>query len=541
MKPWYKRRRYWALALLLVLVYFCLIPMPLHIAPETTGMTEPRLPNGNVDYFGAFEQMYIHKLLPPEDNGLRLLIAALGPRALEQIAIAESVPWEEMPTHEHSKRWFENQWIPLCKRMGIDPHVKPQYLDNLDFYSFLRKEWEANKTEDDNSYHNSSADDQLWKQLVAAPWTAEKHPNIARWLEERSPVLDLFDVAVRKPNFACYRWRPENGGLTMILLPDVQSQRQFARELRVRITERLGRGDVDGAWHDVMSMLILSRHHYIHEPFVVINLVGIAMEGIAGEAVPLVLQHGNPTPKQLEQFAKDLDSLPRRTILPAKSEYSELERIVLYSGLHCVCDRDEEIFSCFFSGDECCGRGKVSWDKTMLKSITLLPIDWNIAGKRITAFLQTGKQMSNEEQERIHAKKIRQVESVWSVLRVPLIRTRSQLVADQVIAKMFGSLQPASNAFDRNNVRFDLLRLAVALERYKAASGDYPVTLDALVPAYLAEVPLDPFTDGKPVTYKLAPDEETAFLLYSFGENETDDGGDEREDIVIRRHGRITF
>jgi len=36
------------------------------------------------------------------------------------------------------------------------------------------------------------------------------------------------------------------------------------------------------------------------------------------------------------------------------------------------------------------------------------------------------------------------------------------------------------------------------------------------------------------LTYKLAPDEETAFLLYSFGANEIDDGGDETDDIVLR-------
>ena len=84
------------------------------------------------------------------------------------------------------------------------------------------------------------------------------------------------------------------------------------------------------------------------------------------------------------------------------------------------------------------------------------------------------------------------------------------------------------------HARLELQRLAIALERYKAAKGDYPVTLDELVPAFLEEVPLDPFTGRKTLTYILAPDEETAFLLYSYGKNETDDGGDEGEDIVLR-------
>ena len=203
----------------------------------------------------------------------------------------------------------------------------------------------------------------------------------------------------------------------------------------------------------------------------------------------------------------------------------------------------------FFGGDECCGRGTPTWDGTMLRYITLLPIDRNIAGKRITEFLQSAEHLyrdssqdidraerkrRTEELERMHAERIRHVESFWSVFRVPLIRTRSQLVADQVIAKLFHDFQPAQEAFDRTNARLDLLRLAIALERYKSAKGEYPETLDALIPAYLDEIPLDPFTGRKTLTYKLAPDEETAFLLYSYGPNETDDGGDETDDIVLR-------
>ncbi|MCL2709518.1 MAG: hypothetical protein FWE95_01445 [Planctomycetaceae bacterium] len=530
-KPWYKRRRYWTLAVVTALVYFCLIPMPLRISPETTGITSPLLPNGNVDYFGAFEQTYIHKLSPPEDNGLRLIIAALGPKALEQYALATSVPWEEMPTHEHSNWWFENRWIPLCEHMGIDPYAKPQYLDNHDFHSFLRDEWEANQEEGSDARYDSSGDEDLRRQLAAAPWRAKEHPNIARWLEERSPLLDLFGVAVRKPNFECYRWRPEGGGLSVVLLPDVQSQRQFARELQVRITERLEKGDIDGAWYDVMSMFYLSRKHYIHDPIYVINLVGVAVEGLGWEAAKLVLQHGNLTPEQLEQFAQDLEALPQRTTVD-----SEFELHMVYAGLQGVCVRDEETLKHFFSGSGCCGSGPTSWDKNMLQWITfVLPIDQNIAGKRITEYLQRAGRMPPDERERMHTDKCRQVESFWSLFRVPLMRTRSQLIADQVIAKMlFYPGNPAQKTLDHANARFDLFRIAVALERHKSAQGEYPTTLDELVPAYLEEVPIDPCTGSKTLTYKLAPDEATAFLLYSYGANETDDGGDETEDVVLR-------
>jgi hypothetical protein len=136
MKPFCRRKRFWGGMLLLLAIYFCLIPSPLKISPETTGYTEPLMPNGDVDYFGVYEKTYIDKLSPPEDNGQRLLIAACGPRVLEQVHMIETIPWEELPTHQHSKQWFDEKWIPLCEHMYIDPYVRPKYLDSLDFYSF---------------------------------------------------------------------------------------------------------------------------------------------------------------------------------------------------------------------------------------------------------------------------------------------------------------------------------------------------------------------------------------------------------------------
>src|ERR1017187_3346263 len=63
---------------------------------------------------------------------------------------------------------------------------------------------------------------------------------------------------------------------------------------------------------------------------------------------------------------------------------------------------------------------------------------------------------------------------------------------------------------------------AIALKRYQLRNGNYPPSLPALVPEFLAEVPRDP-VDGKPLRYRL---DGKTFLLYSVGENGKDDGGD---------------
>ena len=78
----------------------------------------------------------------------------------------------------------------------------------------------------------------------------------------------------------------------------------------------------------------------------------------------------------------------------------------------------------------------------------------------------------------------------------------------------------------------DLARLGCALERYRLAHGDYPESLDALEPQFIAQVPHD-IINGQPLHYRLQPD--GLFILYSVGWNETDDGGQ----VALTKAGRV--
>lgn len=65
-------------------------------------------------------------------------------------------------------------------------------------------------------------------------------------------------------------------------------------------------------------------------------------------------------------------------------------------------------------------------------------------------------------------------------------------------------------------------QIACALERYRLAHGEYPESLDVLVPQFIEAIPHD-IIGGQPLHYRRTSDEK--FLLYSVGWNETDDGG----------------
>jgi len=67
----------------------------------------------------------------------------------------------------------------------------------------------------------------------------------------------------------------------------------------------------------------------------------------------------------------------------------------------------------------------------------------------------------------------------------------------------------------------EVTRTALAAERSRLAQGRYPETLAKLVPAYLGEVPRDPF-DGEPIRLLATGD---GIVIYSIGRNGVDDDG----------------
>ncbi|MCL2119775.1 MAG: type II secretion system protein GspG [Planctomycetaceae bacterium] len=532
-KPWLRRKRVWCIVIVLLPAYFCLVPSRTRISPGTTGITGPLTADGKVDYFAAFEKLYIDKLSPPEDNGLRYMIAACGPTILEQMYIADTVPWEEMPTHEQSKNWFETRWIPLCEHLYIDPYRRPMFYDSRGFYGFMRqykiKQKEA--TGEENVVDDDPDDQKLWNKLVVAPWKVEDEPVVAKWLEEYSPVLDYFGECVRKPHYTCWRWRA--GHLFSVLLPDVQAHRDFARSLRVRVAERVGRGDLDGAWHDVMSMKHIAVH-YKDDPICVTNLVGIAIDGMANEAAQLILTHGKPTEEQLTRFLRDLNALPRPNALSFRMT---LERMGSYELLQLFKSGQSSEF--YEDMKNVTGPGQENLQTIM--TLLYLPFDANIAGERLSElygefglkdFSFDQHQGSNPVLCRDYVDRIGEAVSHLQTKlkntqlhRIPLIRTRSRLLAEYVFSYTATAVQGPFGAFNRIEAENEMLKLALALEHEKLVRGEYPARLDALVPEYFLMQPLDPYTGRANFVYQITPHGEHPFVLYSYGPNGKDDGG----------------
>ncbi|MHC4328883.1 MAG: hypothetical protein ACYSWW_12285 [Planctomycetota bacterium] len=102
---------------------------------------------------------------------------------------------------------------------------------------------------------------------------------------------------------------------------------------------------------------------------------------------------------------------------------------------------------------------------------------------------------------------------------------------------LLGHLMPAFATVDTINLRgiahLHAAQAALAIQRYRLAANELPVKLAELVPTYLDGVPKDPF-DGQELRYKKL---EPGFVVYSIGQDLSDDGGKEIPPRNKRRRG----
>jgi hypothetical protein len=97
---------------------------------------------------------------------------------------------------------------------------------------------------------------------------------------------------------------------------------------------------------------------------------------------------------------------------------------------------------------------------------------------------------------------------------------------------MLPALGNAAKKFAYGQASVDLARTAIALERFRLAQGEFPESLDALAPQFIAKLPHD-VINGQPLHYRRTPDGQ--FVLYSVGWNETDDGGE----VAFKKDGSV--
>ncbi|MDR1925439.1 MAG: hypothetical protein LBQ66_13795 [Planctomycetaceae bacterium] len=527
-RSWFARRRVWYVLLVLfvlflLFLYFCLLPSRLIISPETTLITKLDN-NGKLDYEGTFKREHNRQLtlINPDDNGSRMVMAKFGPRVIERSYWLKSCTWEDLPKDRtYMGEWYRTRWIPFCNAMSIDPTKKP-----VEYRPIWLKLSEAEGAKNKKYPYQS--------ELSRKPWRAEDYPEVAKFVAEAEDALAVYSAAAQKPQWVCY-WEA-SGGTAYAFLSDDTYTSWACQDFVIRAHERISRNDVAGAFDDAVSILRIARHVQ-NSSTLMERSFGINNEMSGIDVIQSILTYCNPSTEQIRQFMSELEKIPKPVNISDKILLWEEMRL-----LDVLFNSNNDNFSLSFASYPL-------YLKSLFVLLTTLPVDYNIASKRIQANFKRFEELSKENDIKKRTQfyykfdaDIKHLETIiYSpaelLIRETLIAHRSTLLADCMFYFHFAD-QFRFDLFDeaRMDMQRDLLRVSFALELYQRENGHYPDKLELIAPKYIDVIPEDPFT-SKELTYKKI---DNGYILYSFGQNKIDDGGDnsksyDPKDIVVER------
>jgi len=193
---------------------------------------------------------------------------------------------------------------------------------------------------------SADADNEQLTQSTSRPWKAGEFPRVASWLEKNQAALARVTEATARPK----AYAPLIGDMMLsVLLPHVQQSRDSARALCARAFLAVGDGRGDDAWKDVMTLHRLARHNQ-RGPFLIDNLVGIAISAIARVPTEACLVDPAATPETLVRRWNELSSLLEES--PEPPRWAESERF-------CTLDATLAIRSRKLKADEVIGLGSI--------------------------------------------------------------------------------------------------------------------------------------------------------------------------------------
>lgn len=414
--------------------------IPIRISRESTHLIEPLQKNGEgIDYALALEQHFTPEI-PPKENGYRDLFRAFGKSLLLP---AISIPPEALIN--------ETQWDHLCKRLNLSKNLVPthSYHPLQVKFNEIGKNFGKGRKKIVEEH-----EEMLFEELQYRPWTKEEFPVAAEWLEENATLFQVFEKAITKPRmYASYFLSEDEKRPFETLLNPLMSlgfSREIAKCLRFRSNFQMDGGNEKAVWEDILRIFRLSRH-IRRNPFMVSQLIGIAVEGIAKEQFSRFREFLSLSRRRLRAYRRKLEELP---------EPLSYEQIVLSERLFGLDEMVRTSRYGLYEEDE--------FGETVLfvelfpvykKLDTIfrkLPLDWNLILKLYNKTMD--RLLTKEFQSSEHWSPFPDVEGTRlksvSAYRNLKIRERSEELGKRLILDSCGMFEAFWKAFQKNRAEF---------------------------------------------------------------------------------------
>lgn len=330
---------------------------------------------------------------------------------------------------------------------------------------------------------------------------------LAQWLADNEPAFEMLRRGAKTPHY----WPRYSMDVTDLGDPNFLAEataeladyRIVSRAFRENIAYRASQGDLDKALDDCLAVWTFGRHMQ-GKGLLNDQLVGVAIQAIGCQSVRTILHRCEVPPAVLERLHGRLTGLvdPGRPVVNLDGE-----KVFWH-------DRIQRTFT-----DDGQGGGRA-----LSKGVPYAAGDWldNLLG--ILAFSYPDRRDAEAmieqyfEQMSCHLLRRPYDSDSPSNLEMPPLQPlpNTLLAVVELAHQRLGGLLWMLKTDELATLTI------VAVLRYAAELSDYPETLDQLVQAgYLDSLPDDPFGAG-PLSYHRT---DGSFLLYSWGENLTDDGG----------------
>ncbi len=473
-----------AIAVLIVLrIAIDLIPIRVHISPETTVIDSPLREDGTPDYAAYLNEQWADGVTP-EENAVVDLLRAFGPGIINE------------GTRE---AYFEQLGIP------IPPVEGDYYVDFLEFMTQNRPGW--NMTPID---YNPLIE--MQRHARTRPWSPEKFPEIAKWIQAKEQHLEAMLTATSKPRYFSPMIPPNDRGLIEAVLPTIQESSTAARLIVTNAMFVIQQGNIDRALELTLACHRLSRLISEH-PTTIGQFVAHKVSAMAARCDEQIILSGRLSAEQAVAYRQQLDSLP--PFQPMAEVIDQGERFLALDALIAM------------------SAGRVGDDLVEHPQLLQWAFDpnpmlfqFNNAFDETTAAFKLPDRLERTRVlNAIDNRRSRFTRPSAGRLLVSFVTGTRRALSDATSGQLLAFLTPATKngalSEDRGEVHNQLIDLGYALAIHRAEIGSFPETLDTLVPKDLDAIPIDPFS-GNEIRYQLT---ETGFLLWSIGHDQIDDGG----------------
>lgn len=304
-----------------------------------------------------------------------------------------------------------------------------------------------------------------------------------QYIAKHAAYFQLIDAAVATEGRCCFvaDYAPDN-----VSLPHVDALRLIVKHLALRAFVRAHNGDRGGALRDLQAM-IFAAESLRHEPIMISQLVRGSLLEYSSLTLERLLMASAYEDKMLRELQKSLEQLD---VLQGLQRAVIGQRVM---GLEYLSESRVAIARRTFLGDH------------PLEFLRLMHrIEGDVQDDWATALRLSGEFVPRD----------------WGSTRKQLPWGGTMHAGPSAFVSVFATKIPI---WAVKAARLRCASATVATVRFHALEERWPESLEELVPDYLTQVPVDPFT-GAPIFFVR---DEAAIRVYSVGPNRLDDGGSE--------------